>query len=127
MSEQETVQSVRANLSNGPVRAFRNNVGQGWQGIVVQRTATTITLRNPRPIKFGLCEGSSDLIGWRTLTVTTDMVGSKLAVFVALEGKAKTGATTAEQKAFIAAVKDAGGIAGVFRSVDEAAQLLGVK
>lgn len=114
MSEQATVQATRAKLSNGPVRLFRNSTGvvQGADG---------------RYHRFGLAVGSSDLIGWRTLTVTTDMVGSKLAVFVALEGKSKTGATTSEQQAFIRTVQEAGGIAGVFRSVDEAAQLLGVK
>lgn len=114
MSETATVQSVRAKLSNGPVRLFRNSTGvvQGADG---------------RYHRFGLAVGSSDLIGWRTLTVTTDMVGSKVAVFVALEGKSETGAATQEQTAFIATVKDAGGIAGVFRSVDEARELLGVK
>jgi VRR-NUC domain len=114
MSEAATVQATRAKLSNGPVRLFRNNTG-------------ALQNKDGTWVRYGLCTGSSDLIGWRTLTVTTDMVGSKLAVFVALEGKAKTGAATNEQTAFIAAVKDAGGIAGVFRSVDEAAQLLGVK
>lgn len=114
MSEQATVQAVRAKLSNGPVRLFRNNTG---------------ALQDKRGtwVRYGLATGSSDLIGWRTLTVTTGMVGSKVAVFVALEGKSETGAATQEQTAFIATVKGAGGIAGVFRSVDEARELLGVK
>ena len=114
MSEQATVQAARVKLSNGPVRLFRNNCG-------------ALQDKNGTWVRYGLCVGSSDLIGWQTLTVTTDMVGSKVAVFVALEGKSETGSTTSEQTAFISAVESAGGIAGVFRSVDEAAKLLGVK
>lgn len=125
MSEQAVVQSVRANLSNGDVRVFRNNVGEAWQGEVAFKTATTITLKNPRRVNFGLCEGSSDLIGLKSVVITPDMVGSKVAVFVALEGKSATGRPTEEQAAFLAMVIKAGGIAGVFRSLDDAKGILG--
>lgn len=67
-------------------------------------------------IRYGLCNGSSDLIGWTPVTVTPDMVGKKIAVFTAVEVKLnKNGKYKATdlQKAFISAVKSAGGFAGV--------------
>ena len=67
-------------------------------------------------IRYGLCKGSSDLIGWTPVTVTPDMVGKKIAVFTAIEVKLnKNGKYKATdlQKAFISAVKSAGGFAGV--------------
>ena len=67
-------------------------------------------------IRYGLCNGSSDLIGWTPVTLTPDMVGKKIAVFTAIEVKLnKNGKYKATdlQKAFISAVKSAGGFAGV--------------
>ena len=67
-------------------------------------------------IRYGLCKGSSDLIGWTPVTITEDMVGKKIAVFTAIEVKLnKNGKYKATdlQKAFISAVKSAGGFAGV--------------
>ena len=67
-------------------------------------------------IRYGLCNGSSDLIGWTPVTITEDMVGKKIAVFTAIEVKLnKNGKYKATdlQKAFISAVKSAGGFAGV--------------
>lgn len=67
-------------------------------------------------IKYGLCNGSSDLIGWTPVTITEDMVGKRIAVFTAVEVKKnKNGKykATEEQKAFISAVLRNGGYAGV--------------
>lgn len=111
MSEQRLQQEIRIELSRGPVRLFRNNTG-------------TLLDRNGRPVQFGLCKGSSDLIGLRSVTVTPEMVGQRLAVFAAVEVKAPRGRLTAEQEAFIAMVREMGGLAGVARSVEEAEQVL---
>lgn len=124
MSEAAVVQQVRATLSNGPVRLFRNNVGEGWQGVTINKTAETITLKNYRRVNFGLCEGSHDLIGLKSIVITPDMVGSRLAVFVSLEGKSRTGSLSDEQHSFLAMVLNAGGIAGVFRSLEDAKEIL---
>jgi len=72
-----------------------------------------------------LCVGSSDLIGWRSVTVRPEDVGRRLAVFVAIEAKTGGARLTKEQRAFVEAVRAAGGLAGVARSVEDAAALLG--
>lgn len=112
MSEQQTQQQIRLELSRGPVRLWRNNTG---------------ALRDQRGqlVRYGLCEGSSDLIGYRTITVTPDMVGQKVAVFTAIEVKAPRGRTTPQQEAFLALVTEAGGLAGVARSTSDAVAIVG--
>ncbi|OCC05148.1 hypothetical protein BA190_09545 [Labrys sp. WJW] len=107
--------------------AFRNNVGMGWVGDVVHRdyTRDTLLLRHPRPIRFGLCEGSADIIGWHSVVVTPDMVGKRVAIFMAPEVKTPDGKPpTKLQRNFIRAVNDAGGISFPVRSEDEAAEAL---
>lgn len=118
--------------SKGATRLFRQNVGTGWVGkscrfsraetVIVQ--PGDVLLRNARPLHAGLCEGSSDLIGWTTVEITADMVGRRVAVFAALEVKTPLGAATVEQKQFITAVSAAGGIAGVVRSERQAEDML---
>jgi hypothetical protein len=58
------------------------------------------------------------------MVIGPEHVGRTMAVFTAVEVKSATGRATAEQRAFIQHVQAAGGIAGVVRSVDEAAKLL---
>lgn len=110
-SEQQVQQLIRAELGRGAVRLWRNNTG-------------TLLDRQGRPVSFGLCKGSSDLIGLRSVTITPDMVGQTLAVFSAVEVKGPRGRTTAEQEQFIGVVRQLGGLAGVARSVTEAAEIL---
>ena len=90
---------------------FRNNTG-------------TLRDQHGRPVTFGLCKGSADLIGWRTLTITPDMVGQQVAVFTSIEVKTPTGRVQPEQKQWLEAVQAAGGIAGIARSVEDAEALL---
>lgn len=105
-------------------RLFRNNVGLGYMGTVAREEPPVIVLRNYRHVKYGLHVGSSDLIGWRSIEITPDMVGKRIAVFASVEVKTKTGKPTADQKNWIDQVRKAGGIAGVVRSTDEAIELL---
>ena len=94
------------------VRLFRNNVGLGWAGKLVNISALGVTaIQNARPLRAGLCEGSSDLIGWTSVEITPEMVGRRVAVFTAVEVKKPGGKATAEQLNFLQRVQDAGGIA----------------
>ena len=129
MSELEIQQRILLACGHGPVRLWRNNVGTGWAGQATRVTqgnmravgATLrpgdVVIRGGRPLHAGLCVGSSDLIGYRTV--------DGVAQFVALEVKTATGRLSAEQRQFIDVVTAAGGCAGVVRSVEDAQALLG--
>jgi len=108
MTEQQTQQSIRLALSRGDTRLWRNNTG-------------TLLDRQGRPVTFGLCKGSSDLIGLRSITIGPEHLGQRLAVFAAIEVKSATGRATPEQAAFIEQVQAMGGLAGIARSVSDAA------
>lgn len=103
---------------------FRQNTGQAWVGDVEKGRGGAVIIHNPRPLQAGLVKGSSDLIGWRSLEVTPAMVGKRVAVFVAVEVKSRTGRATPEQINFINQVNAAGGIAGIARSEAEALALV---
>lgn len=70
-------------------------------------------------MRAGLCEGSSDLIGWTTVEITPEMVGRKVAVFTAVEVKVPGKRPTAEQVNFLAQVRTAGGIAEVLTDAEQ--------
>lgn len=93
------------------VTVFRNNVG-------------CVEWKPGAWLRYGLCNGSSDFIGYQSVTVTPGMVGKKIAVFLALESKTEDGVLSADQLAFIESVRDAGGKAGVVRSALDAEELL---
>lgn len=119
MSNAETTLKSQIMLDCGAlpdVRLFNNPVGEGWQGKRVAQDSATITLLQPRRVVYGLCPGSSDIIGFRTVTITPDMVGTTVAQFIAPEVKTGTGRVRDDQVKFIAAVNRAGGLAGVVRS-----------
>lgn len=79
---------------------------------------------NGRMVRFGLHPGSPDLVGWKTIEITPDMVGSKVAVFCGIEIKTPTGKVREDQLHFLDRLRSAGGVAGVARSVDDAVMLL---
>lgn len=115
-AETDLQQRIRLALGTNPLlRLFRNNSG---------------SLPDPRTgryVQFGVASpGGSDLIGWRTITITPDLVGSQLAVFTAIEIKTPTGRATPAQRNFIHAVRQAGGIAGIARSVADAFKIASI-
>ena len=106
-------QQIRLAVGTHPdAKLFRNQVGS----LPDPRTGRLVT--------FGLARGSADLIGWRTVTITPDMIGQRVAVFTSIEVKTPTGRIRPEQQAWIGAVHGAGGIAGVARSVPDALAIL---
>jgi hypothetical protein len=111
-SETEIQQQIRLQCSKGGVRLWRNNSG---------------SLPDPRTgryVQFGVgSPGGSDLIGYRRVRVTAEMVGQEIAQFAAVEVKSARGRVRPEQQQFIDNIVSAGGIAGIARSVDEALPL----
>jgi len=77
-----------------------------------------------RMVPFGLSPGSPDLVGWKTVEVTPDMVGMQVAVFCGIEIKTPTGRLREDQARWLQRLDDSGGIAGVARSTGEALDLL---
>lgn len=142
MIERSIQENIRHELSRGPVRLFRNNVGMGWAGGASNRRVTRVTADNldhirwelrpgdvivpaARPLHAGLQEGSADLIGWRSMIIIPPMVGQTVAVFASVEVKSLRGTAQQAQINWAEQVKTAGGIAGVARSVEAARSLLG--
>jgi hypothetical protein len=110
-SEGDIMRSLMKHLSAGGARVFRNNVGKAWVGRVVRRAESLLTLADPRPLEAGLCVGSADLIGWRSIAITPEMVGQQVAVFTAVETKTKVGRLSPDQANFLRVVHEAGGVA----------------
>lgn len=100
------------------VRIFRNQVGEGYVGKAL-RDAEGVFLRDARHVRMGLFPGSGDLIGWRTLLVTPDMVGTPIAQFLSIEVKTPTGKIRPDQSNWLAQVNQAGGHAIIARSVSD--------
>jgi hypothetical protein len=98
-SEANILNDCLVALSAAGCLAWRNNTGQ-----LLDRTG--------RPVKYGLCVGSSDIIG-----IAFD------GGFLAIEVKMRLGQLTVQQRRFINAVIRAGGRAGVARNSDEAVQI----
>ena len=105
------------------VRLFNNPVGLAWQGRLLLQGGGRLVLEHPRRVSYGLQPGSGDLIGWSTVTVTPEMVGQRLAVFVSAEVKHKS-ATAGDQTQWRDVVRAAGGFADIVRSPEDALRLV---
>lgn len=132
----ESEMTIKANIRKAlglseTVKLFNNPAGVGFQGEVMRSANACrdryVQLKNPRRIEFGLTPGAGDLIGWRKITITPEMVGMQIAQFTSVEVKTATGKLRAGQGNWQYQVNDAGGFAVVARSVEEAKQLFGVK
>jgi len=110
-SEHEIQQHIRLACGRRAVRLWRNNTG-------------ALVDQQGRFVRFGLCKGSSDLIGLRSLEITPEMVGQRVGQFVALEVKTASGVVSSEQRAFLQLVQQLGGVAAVCRSIEQAQAVL---
>jgi hypothetical protein len=104
---------IRNNLnSRTDVRVFRNNIGM---------------YTNPRgqKVKYGLQNpGGSDLIGWKSIIITADMVGQRIAQFTAIETKAENRKPSRKQWNFLNKVKADGGLSGPAWSLADALKII---
>lgn len=102
MSESVIQAKIRLALGAVPdLTLWRNNVGVGTFWMPSGKT---------QRVQYGLCVGSSDLIG----------ILKPTGRFVAFEIKTDTGRATKEQQTFLAHVRSMGGFAAVVRSPEEA-------
>lgn len=124
-------------LGNGGTTLYSQETGFAWVDGTgrkdVQRAARTqqvtlqkgdVVLRKAHMIRMGLCEGSADVIGHETITITPEMVGQKIAVFTAVEVKGDNDRPRPKQVDFVNHVKAAGGRAGFAYSVDDARKII---
>ena len=113
--ETKLQQEIRLALGRIPsLRLFRNQVGQ---------------LPDPRTgrcVQFGLAKGSSDLVGFKTIKITPEMIGQEVAQFVSIEIKTERGKLTEVQENWLQKVKSSGGIVGVARSIQDALKIVKV-
>lgn len=108
---------------------IRLAVGSNCRDVVLFRnhSGALRDSKTGRMVPFGLSPGSPDLVGWKTVEITPDMVGMQVAVFCGIEIKTPTGRLRADQAHWLQRLGDSGGIAGVARSTDEALDLLTVR
>lgn len=99
--------------------------------IMLKLSPAVVLFRNQRgydqraKAKYGVGpNGGSDLIGYWKVTITPEMVGKQVAVFVAMEVKTENGRVEPEQRAFVERVSADGGRAGIARSVVDALNIL---
>lgn len=114
MREADLMRAIMIAVSAEGCTVWRNNTGQAYQGRIIHKAAKQLTLDDARPVNFGLCVGSADIIGIRHSD----------GRFIALEVKTGKGRLTKEQERFVFHVQLAGGLAGIVRSVDEAVSII---
>lgn len=129
-SETAVMRELQIEASRLGARLFRQNTGMAWVGnarriarsMTVKVDAGDVVIKAARPFHAGIA-GMSDLGGWVPVVVAPEMVGSTLAVYAQVEVK-DGGRATAEQLRWIAAVKKAGGLAGIARNAADLRSIL---
>lgn len=107
---------------------FRQDVGSGYVGgreyvakknggIPVKKGDRVVI--NPAVNRFGLDVGSGDRVGWTEVLVSQEMVGKKVAIFTSIEDKSETDRISVEQIIWLLNVLRAGGIAKVYKELQE--------
>jgi hypothetical protein len=127
MSEKTLISEIQLLFTQKGHRIFRQNTGTGWAGeffkppmeTTIKVSPRDVVVRNARPLRAGLCTGSSDLIGWQSVVITEDMIGKRVAIFTAIEVKHGSTRTTEEQKRFVESVNSSGGIGKIVRELNE--------
>ncbi len=138
MSDAPFLNRLRKELGQ-TLRLFRNEVvGAAWTAPrdcvfhgpsdrPMRLQEGDVLLRNPKRFNSGLYKGSSDLVGWRPLTITEDMVGQQVAQFVSIEAKEGSGRLSDAQRRWLETVERQGGFAVVARSVEDVRRALEVR
>lgn len=99
---------------------FPNPVGKGYVGKCVSFKNGVAVIENARIVDFGLFPGSPDDVGWRSIIVTPDLVGKRIAIAVGFEYKKKKGQRRKKQKDTIKKMQEWGCIAAFIEGIDDA-------
>ena len=127
MTETDIKRRIMLATASPDIRLWNNPVGQGWQGRSFEIRDKQLVFGQARRVNYGLCPGSSDLIGPRSIVITPDMVGRRIAVFAAIEVKTETGRASVEQVSFCKTINSLGGMSGIARTEAEAELILSTK
>lgn len=100
-TEKSLTQDVIYSESETGSVLFRNDNGMGYR-------------KDGTPFRYGLSPGTFDQIGLKSMVITPDMVGSKIAVFQAIEIKTLTDNIGYQQIIFYLNILIAGGMAQVY-------------
>lgn len=123
----QTMRLFRNEVVGAAWTAPRDRVFHGPSDRPMRLQHGDVLLRNPKRFNSGLYKGSSDLVGWRPLTITADMVGQQVAQFVSIEAKEGSGRLSDAQRRWLETVERQGGFAVVARSVDDVRRALEVR
>lgn len=118
--KEHALQNTIRNALAGECLLFRANVGQAWTGDAHRLPNGDVLIRNARPFTTGLPPGFADTFGLAVRIITPADVGTKLGVYIAGEIKAERGRVSDKQAAYLRAVNDNGGVADVWRTVEDA-------
>ena len=113
MRETTLLRKVMLCISGMNCKIFRNNVG------ICKYSSGAM-------VAYGLCVGSSDLIGFVPHAITPSDVGKKVAVFLAVETKTDDGKVDKAQHSFLNMVANGGGIAIIARGEGSLNELRGL-
>lgn len=106
---------VRAGLLRLKGRAY------GWINV----RGLFLTQDGSRKVKAGLlADGSGDIIGFKTILITQEMVGQKIAQFRSCEVKTATGRVRPEQQHWADFINAHGGKAGIARTAEEIEKIM---
>ena len=120
MNEGNLIKNILLRFSGQGYRLFRNNSGRAYTGHAIKTVNAPefikmhpgdILIKDARILHAGLGTGSPDLIGWKTETVTAEMVGKQIAIFTGIEAKTGKLKLTPDQVRWQEAIRAAGGIA----------------
>ena len=112
MTEKEIIEELWTKYPT----TFRNDNGMAYVGGKYLKSKKILI--GGHPIRYGLCPGSGDLVGWKETIITPDMIDKKIAIFTSIEVKTKNDRLSAVQRTWNRNVLQSGGIAIVWKEVE---------
>lgn len=109
MTEHDIQNSIRIALAHRNIYTERMNAGKFWGGKVLAHDGRHLVLDNPTQV-IGAAPGTADLVGFRPLQVTPDMVGKTIAQFVAIEVKKPGERPRENQLRYLRMINQRGGV-----------------